>query len=665
MDDHLEVYQDYDKSTKRSRNSQEEFNFDDLYAADIPLPDDNDDWEMSSGITQVFTQPQPSQAPLAKRSYKRRRSTYKKKRKYNRTSGYERKVRKLYPSSEYYRTYNKRNDDSKALYGSSYKNATDAQKFNRTQNMMIGSGKYDSKRFVASARQTVGGFLKKAKVGEMLQREMIQGMGLYTGAGGYASNALIGQGNGDSVPSFGNEDPENGIFISKKEYICDIFGPPVQSLISNGTDSAYKSVAPFVSQTFSINPGLDRVFPWLSQLAANYDEYEIKQLIFTFVSTIVESSNTANGQVGMIVMATQYDAGQSPFRSLQEMLQANTPSKGKITEDQLHGVECDPDANSGNSGKYVRTGPSKPGQDINKFDIGFLQLALCNMSATYANVSIGQLYVSYTIQLRKPKLYTTLGNVISKDIYLAVKDTESLGGFIGYGAQYSTSTMKWWNGSAFETAYPGTNQAAIEFKNARYYGEKPSYLSGQQNNLGTQIRCLSDTAKASINEVGVVTVTAAQTIRHLMNIVFPATYSGNVRILISVEEIQNNLSLQSIPYGLGNVSIVSDLYGGTGSPISDAPLGFISAQSAAGTTGNAILIVHARIEIATNGVDNVLVFPFSTTTIGLLAASRYISQTYVEIAEYNATFSNKYLGTGFNDTPLFVDENGVSVVVNA
>ena len=168
--------------------------------------------------------------------------------------------------------------------------------------MYTGEGKY-------GLRRTIGQFLKKNHVAQRAfdaTAGRVLGSGMYTGMGEYegpdANDLLSTKSTMDVVPLFASETDE-GIIYSKREYVSEIYGPPLVGGVPQ----------PFVLQSFAINPGLEQSFPWLSQIAANFDEYELQQLCFTFKSTTTESGNQTNGQVGTVIMATNYNAAAANF----------------------------------------------------------------------------------------------------------------------------------------------------------------------------------------------------------------------------------------------------------------------------------------------------------------------------------------------------------------
>jgi hypothetical protein len=230
------------------------------------------------------------------------------------------------------------------------------------------------------------------------------GMGAYETEG---SNEIIngGEASTANAPAFlSSQDDLGGIVINHCEYLTDIYG--------NGTTD------PFDIYEWSINPGLERTFPWLSQVAQNFEEWEGLQLLFHFRSTISNDVSSSNGQVGSIIMATNYNASAPTFTDKGQMMQYAGANSGKVTMNLSHGVECDPRQSAiAGSGLYCRASPQKPGEDLKTYDIGVFSLAVSGTPTSFANQPIGELWVEYTFKMRKPKLFTGVGSGISTDIF--------------------------------------------------------------------------------------------------------------------------------------------------------------------------------------------------------------------------------------------------------
>jgi Viral coat protein (S domain) len=196
-------------------------------------------------------------------------------------------------------------------------------------------------------------------------------------------------------------DTENTLCISNREFISD-FSPPANS------GSFYTPISG------AINPGLGTLFPWLSQIALYYEEYEFEQLIFEFKSMVTEGNQNAQGN---LIMATQYNALNPLFTSKTQMENYDYANSSKVTQNSFHGVECNPQLNAA-AALYVRSGTVPTGQDAKTYDLGLFQIAISNAYQA-ANINLGELWVSYKIKLRKTKLILP-GNDLSPVVWNAV-----------------------------------------------------------------------------------------------------------------------------------------------------------------------------------------------------------------------------------------------------
>jgi len=329
-----------------------------------------------------------------------------------------------------------------ARFGATWRGATMPQRALRAASGYTGRGLYtgaggfwDSLRsgwnkisgragagFKAAARATGYGAAADAL-------DKLEGAGRAMGMGSYTvTNSIVNGGAGagagaDVIPSFRAGD--NVVEISHKEYISDVFGPATAGTFQN--------------TTYSVQPGIERTFPWLSQVAANYEEYTLKQCIFTFRSTVTDFV-ASNGQVGTIIMATQYNPSDNPFASKQDAMEYDLAMSGKVSCNMLHGVECDPRKLSGNTGKYVRAGPVRSDDDLKQYDWGNLNVCVSNIPSQFANQALGELWVTYTIELRKPKFFVSRGLNILRDSFVGAPIPPSTGGSIvatryGYAQQ--------------------------------------------------------------------------------------------------------------------------------------------------------------------------------------------------------------------------------------
>jgi hypothetical protein len=159
-----------------------------------------------------------------------------------------------------------------------------------------------------------------------------------------------------------------------------------------------------------------KLFPWLSQIAVNFEEYEFRQLIFGFKSVSAEVT-TANTQLGSVIMACNYNVTNPSFTSKIPMMEYESSLSARITDTITFGIECDPTKNGMSAILYITPGntPQVPlGQDPKTFYLGLFQVAV---NQTLATGEVGELWVEYDCVLRKKKLFTALGgNIISAGI---------------------------------------------------------------------------------------------------------------------------------------------------------------------------------------------------------------------------------------------------------
>lgn len=182
--------------------------------------------------------------------------------------------------------------------------------------------------------------------------------------------------------------------ISHSEYLGDV-------LSGSGTPSAFNLGA------YNINPGLSNTFPWLSQIAANYESYKFRGCAFCFRSTSGESVASANTALGTVVMAAAYNAGNANFTNKVEMENYEGAISSKPSNNIMFGVECQDTLNALGNHYYIRSGSVPSGQDIKTYDLAKFEIATVGMPAAATN--LGELWVTYDVELYEPKLYDSLG----------------------------------------------------------------------------------------------------------------------------------------------------------------------------------------------------------------------------------------------------------------
>jgi hypothetical protein len=220
--------------------------------------------------------------------------------------------------------------------------------------------------------------------------------GRIIGLGDYSVRSNVFQGR---LPEVTNLSGNGGTIIRFQEYLGDV--------ITSATPGAFKI------DTYMLNAANQKTFPWLSQVAANYDQYEIQGILFNFRSTSANALNSTNTALGTVMFATQYDVVDAPFSSKTEMLNYEFSTSSVPSQDQTHMVECDPHQTPLPL-LFTDAGDTNPANtDPRLYFLGRTAIATTGFQG--ASVNIGELHVTYQVKLLKPKLVTALG--LTNDFY--------------------------------------------------------------------------------------------------------------------------------------------------------------------------------------------------------------------------------------------------------
>lgn len=483
------------------------------------------------------------------------------------------KFSKLHPWGEYGAARVKRGTDvSLSHFGSSWKTATPQQRAYRKDTGFTGRGKYKGNGGFFSDLESIGNrFITKGIPNLINAGNMVKsfaGKGIYTGHGAYGStsdvthsNNLVSGTNGTtgSIPSMTSAGDETGaVFIQHREYITDVYGPTTS----------------FNIQSYSINPALQSSYPWLSQLASNFDEYEFVQLVYEFRSTTTDIGNSTNGQCGTVIMATNYNAAAPAFTDKQQMMEYAHAHSCKTTEHMVHGVECDKSKTALSSVLYTRASPLVGQEDLKTYDHGNFQFAIANSPSGFANNPIGELWVYYKVMLRKPKLFVTRGLEIDHDTYVTP------------------------NTSSATVANVYANTAA------RPMNQGFTLYRSQASNLGVIIGPSVFVTPGVAPFQNVTTNNNQSAV--MFSVTLPAAYNGNLRIHWNFRnfvaaEVTTLLAFPSTFVGKsGNVNYINDIYDAEGLP------SFFNATSGitALTVGDLSLEVHVFVKSSSGGIDN-------------------------------------------------------------
>lgn len=199
-------------------------------------------------------------------------------------------------------------------------------------------------------------------------------------------NSLF-EGNGQQIPEFNHNGRSTRVV--HREYIGDLTS-------GTGSPTAFE-----IFGSYNINPGLSATFPWLSQIAANYETYVMNGLCFEFRS-MSGSATGANTALGNVVLSAQYNANNPAFTSKQQMENYEGAMSVKPSDSLLFGIECDRN-DLPNKHLYIRTGATT--DSIQLYDMADLYIA--TQAIPTASQVLGELWVSYDVSLFQPKLFNS------------------------------------------------------------------------------------------------------------------------------------------------------------------------------------------------------------------------------------------------------------------
>jgi hypothetical protein len=156
----------------------------------------------------------------------------------------------------------------------------------------------------------------------------------------------------------------------------------------------------FHADVYPIDPTNAELFAWLGPWAPNFQEYEIMGMIVEFRSTAANAVSGGSAGMGTVTLGIQYDPYEEPPLSKVDINNLLHAVSGKPSVDLIAPVECKRKATS-LPVLRIKTG-SIAGEDKRFFQFGNLVVATAGAPTPYAGA--GELWVSYHIRLRKPRV---------------------------------------------------------------------------------------------------------------------------------------------------------------------------------------------------------------------------------------------------------------------
>jgi hypothetical protein len=206
---------------------------------------------------------------------------------------------------------------------------------------------------------------------------------------------MSSSGGPSNIPEFSSSPSRGSIRVKHREFVSDVL-----------------STNAFTNTSYLLNPGNPLLWPWLANIANNFENFKLHGCIFEFKSeSAFAVGSGASTAMGTVVMATDYDVIDNNYQNKREMEICEFATSGTPVVNQIHPIECDPKQLPTNT-LYIQQGVSTLAgyPDDPRFScVGNMQIATVGMPAAANGSIIGELWVSYDVELLKPQL-TALSN---------------------------------------------------------------------------------------------------------------------------------------------------------------------------------------------------------------------------------------------------------------
>lgn len=352
----------------------------------------------------------------------------------------------------------------------------------------------------------------------------------WLGFGDYTTPASGNQLMGDSQTpvTVNNSDDNTGdIYLSHTEFIGNVVA----------TASAAGS-STFQQTVFELNPGLPASFPWLSQIASNFELYDFQGLMYQYKPNSGESGASSNN-LGKIIMATQYDPDAQSFINSIEMQNYDYANSTKPSCGLVHGVETAQTQQAVNM-MYVRT--RSVTRDKIFTDLGKLVVATEGIPFSGAGTQIlGELWVTYRIKLSRATLYSALlGLTIPIDNFRLTATASSMAGAVTTSTVNSGSWSIVAGGLNNFTVTGATNLVAGCYLVSVYFNKAIAFTTASNLAFGSLVNCAqtnstngtvySESSPAAVGE----TRAAAKTIIEVTN---PSNIGSSFQISLATQPV--------------------------------------------------------------------------------------------------------------------------------
>jgi len=268
-----------------------------------------------------------------------------------------------------------------------------------------GSKRGSASRTLGNVGREIGSTFGLGSTGQLIGSGAGALFRLLTGRGEYKvqENTLYPNSITKAIPKFAEG---QSIRVRHKEYIGNI-----------------SSSTSFTNRVYNVNPGNQQLFPWLSKIAENYEQYKLLGCLVYYRSLSADSLSSTNTALGKIVMACDYNVNDSDFINTEQFYSSLHSNSGPPSNDLILAVECSR-KNAPTNSLFIRTGEIQVANDERLSDHCKIQVAT---DGSQAAADIGELWITYDVILFNPVMNNRVGlNVHSAKSQLTLPITKTV-----------------------------------------------------------------------------------------------------------------------------------------------------------------------------------------------------------------------------------------------
>lgn len=242
---------------------------------------------------------------------------------------------------------------------------------------------------------------KSTGIGAAIGNKILPGIG---GVLGHAAEGLFKTITGMGDYSEANQPSET----IENNTIMGLQTPPVTDMVDNmhwngqATRIAHREFfgnvgmsEGYAAGAYAIEPTSSFLFPWLSNIAPNFQKWKLLGCVFEYVPTSASAISGGGSAVGSVAFQVSYDTRNDTPSSMINLLNGQGSVSTRPYEGMICPVECDPGYTPMNP-LYVAQNAIAPIDDQHNYVFGNLIVAT---EGPTAQNNCGQLWITYDLQL--------------------------------------------------------------------------------------------------------------------------------------------------------------------------------------------------------------------------------------------------------------------------